>query len=709
MASASVLSYLDEDDRCLHCQTQSLHVDWAAGDRVCTNCGVVHEDHIRDDRPEWREFNDDNDRAKGGPALARCGAVVDETRYVGGLEPTSLSRTVFGGSSSSAATGRAPSGILVRKKLIRASRKIDSLIDRHRKDALNEAKLVRKIHHKRRLSSHILGGDHTETDVTEDEVQQEDNDNDKYFLPEHEQLLIQEEEDAHRAQEALNSDRWSLERAILLHGTDEEQITKNHHDAHHHPFDREAERDELLQRLDKPMKRSASDLYQAYSMLNYAFRKLHLPERVLREAITMLCKYAARKDGFSVRGVSSRLSTKDSGNEKGEKKQPPTKEETEAMDRLREFNKAKQMASLGSALLYLTARNLGWARPLAEVCSSFHQKEDDADTNASKPDTTGTAIKAKHCSKAINEIKGLFPDYVRPVPVPAMNMKRTALANTNSRGTSGAILDVISTGNFVDYATRKLDLPPVALASIRSLVAHCRKEQINSGVDSGTKLSIICASVTYFVCSAGATMQKLAQQAESSRSAVPVLPRAASLESDRPTKRQKTEAIPVVKKEEEKPEILSSMPKSSAVFDGDGSSVVSETSSSSTNSDDINIKQEAVFDVFSHAPVDEDPAAKQEYEARRIWDAWSEQMPWSRTVAVVEQSCGVSRKQITEHYKKHMYPQRQQFLELLKKMVSEKSAAAREEYAQSVREAPLSSVLLGNINSAAGLLSNKVK
>jgi len=692
MASASVLSYVDEDDRCLHCQTQSLHIDWAAGDRVCTNCGVVHEEHLRDDRPEWREFNDDNDRAKGGPAMARCGAVVDEARYVGGLEPTSISRTIFGGSSGGpSSSSGAPSGILVRKKLIRASRKIDSLIDRHRKDALNTAKVGLKLR-KRRLSSNILGD--TETDFTEDEVQEENDD--KYFLPEHEQLLIQEEEDAHRAQEALNSDRWSLERAILLHGTEHEQISKHHNDPHH-PFDREAERDELLQRLDKPMKQSAADLYQAYSMLTYGFRKLLLPERVLHEATTMLCKYASRKDGFSVKGVSTRLST----NTNREDKKPSTKEDKEAIERLREFNKSKQMASLGSALLYLTARNLGWARPLPEVCSSFHQTNNDANTN--KTDTTGTAIKAKHCWKAIKEVKTLFPNYVRPVPIPAATAVRKTATSAN-RGTSGAISDIASTGNFVDYATRKLDLPPVAVASIRSLVAHCRKEQIEKGIDSGTKLSTICASVTYFICSAGATMQKLAQQAESSRSAVPIASHVSSLHSDRPTKKQKTEPKPV--KEEEKPEIVTSVPNSSSAFDCDGSSVVSETSSSSTSSD-INIKQEA-FDVFSHAPVDEDPAAKQEYEARRIWDAWSEQMPWSRNIGVVEQSCGVSQKFITEHYKRQLYPQRQQLLGFLKNIVSEGSTV-REEYAQSVREAPLSSVLLGNITSAAALISNKVK
>ena len=96
--AAAYKNYNDNDEelqnkQCRHCHTPSLLLDWAQGDRVCTNCGIVDEQHIRDDRPEWREFDDADDLAKGAPSRARCGMVpVDETRFLGGLEPTTLSK-----------------------------------------------------------------------------------------------------------------------------------------------------------------------------------------------------------------------------------------------------------------------------------------------------------------------------------------------------------------------------------------------------------------------------------------------------------------------------------------------------------------------------------------------------------------------------------------------------------------------------------------
>lgn len=682
MASASVLSYLDEDEKCRHCHSPSLHVDWAAGDRVCTNCGVVNEEHLRDDRPEWREFNDDNDLAKGGAAKGRCGAIIDENRHVGGLEPTALSKQVFGGSTQSES---AHSGLLHRKKLIRASRRIDLIMARQNANALKEAKISRQLR-KRRLK--ITNHNHmdTETDFTEEE------EDDTCALPEHEQLLIQEEEDAHRAHAALNADKWSLDRAIILHGRDDEQQAKSF-DSHRH-FDREAERSDLLQRMDGSMRRASSDLYRAYDMLNCAAQKLNLPDRAMHEAAGMLCKYAARKNGFFVKGVSSRLSSnKDNSAADGNAKKKPNREEKEALERLREFNKAKQMASLGSSLLVLTARNLGWARPISEVCSSFQMNVQQTPEPNNAAEMSGGFIKPKHCSKAITEVKTLFPEYVRS---PAFLQKST-------NNVDAGALSNISAGNFVDHATRKLDLPPVALAAIRALVIHCRKEQVEKGTESGTRLSTLCAGMTYFVCMAGATMQKLAQHAQSSKLTLSAVPSISS-GFDRPAKKQKTVNVLV---KHEKLEVLTPattpcVDAGNDSFDGEGSSVVSDSSSSSTGSD---IKQEK-FDVFSHAPL-ADPEAKQEYEARRIWDAWTEQMPWSRNVGIIEQSYGVSRNVILDHYKKSLHPKRQDLLQVLQQIVTDDSKAIDSE-ARSVRDAPLSSVLLSNITSAAAILSSKV-
>lgn len=49
-----VVGLEDELRSCRHCNSSSFFVDWKAGDRVCTNCGVVDEEKLRDSRPEWR-------------------------------------------------------------------------------------------------------------------------------------------------------------------------------------------------------------------------------------------------------------------------------------------------------------------------------------------------------------------------------------------------------------------------------------------------------------------------------------------------------------------------------------------------------------------------------------------------------------------------------------------------------------------------------
>ena len=70
------------------------------------------------------------------------------------------------------------------------------------------------------------------------------------------------------------------------------------------------------------------------------------------------------------------------------------------------------------------------------------------------------------------------------------------------------------------------------------------------------------------------------------------------------------------------------------------------------------------FDVFSDAPL-EASRETMDYEMRRLWDAWSEQMAWMRTPAQVEQAFGVSRKVLIDFYAARIYPQRAELLQLL--------------------------------------------
>ena len=60
LISGEVRMKIDEEEelkRCRGCGSSTLFLDWRAGDRICTNCGIVDEERIRDTRPEWKVRN----------------------------------------------------------------------------------------------------------------------------------------------------------------------------------------------------------------------------------------------------------------------------------------------------------------------------------------------------------------------------------------------------------------------------------------------------------------------------------------------------------------------------------------------------------------------------------------------------------------------------------------------------------------------------
>jgi len=542
----------DEDRRCRHCHSQSLKIDWAQGDRVCTNCGIVDAERLLDDRPEWKDFNEDADIIKGGQSGARSGMVqVNENKYHGGLQPTSLSKQAFGtpfeGSS------------LIRSSLSKTNRNLDLMVQKQHKNAMKRARLSRLIQKKTN-----------------------ENDEDENIRPEHDMLVLQEEEHAQQAYAAIHSEKWSLERAIILHGTGPNQAATNGRD-----------REELLPQLTHSLKCASSDLYKAYSILNKASQKLELPPRVVQDAANFLCQYAARKDGLTVRGVSSRLSSTQSSLSK------------EAKDKLRIYNQHKQMSSLGSALLFLEARKQGHKRLLQEVCKSF-----DGPVSSSKE---SEFLKVKHTSKAMKELRILFPDYMQ--------------ANT-----------ALPDDGLIEHVARKLQLPPVAAASIEVLVQKLRKS------DESFKLATLYASVTLFVTMAGTVMQRLASQAAPYQSSPP------------PAKRLKT-----------------------------------------------NIKgkkKKASFDLFSHDAIPEDRA----YEMRQMWDAWTEQMPWCRTLRDIEQFCNVKESTLLNCYKTKIYPQRDELLSTL-----QSSSSSENDNQCKLKSTPRAHILFRNLASSAALLDKNGK
>jgi hypothetical protein len=116
-------------------------------------------------------------------------------------------------------------------------------------------------------------------------------------------------------------------------------------------------------------------------------------------------------------------------------------------------------------------------------------------------------------------------------------------------------------------------------------------------------------------------------------------------------------------------------------------------------------------------------ADQREYEMRRMWDAWCEQIQWYRTMIQMEQSTNVSRKAMIDYYKQNIYPNRYTLLQALRDSMKDSTSSSlsqRNEKSSTssifidhervlLRKTPLASVLLSNILIAAPLLKNDIK
>jgi hypothetical protein len=584
-----------------------------------------------DDRPEWKDFNEAEDIIKGLPSKSRSGLVaVDETKYIGGLQPTILSKEAFGQNSGGYKMTK------LRRQLKTTNKRLDHIMEKVHKRALQDAKLERRVRLKREAEHRVGGG-------TSPGVRPRPYDSHLEVRPEFDMIVLQEEENANKLHAAINADKWSLDRAIFLHGNSEDTRSVNQSQIGE-------SREELISNMDKTLRDASRDLYVAYSMINKALRRLRLPNRVVDEVVHRLVRYATRRDGFTVKGVSSRLP-----NKKGKE----TKEEKKiAAMRLREYNKLKQMSSLGAAIIFLTARTLGWARTIAEICECFQPSLEHSNETV--------FIKPKHCSSAMNEIKSYFPEYTR---LPTGNDSESLLRDSDS------------TANFADHFTRNLQLPPVAEACIRALLVHCKHEQRALGVNSGIKMSSLCAAITYFVCTVGAAMQKAANQAHVKTNTASRTKRSGQTMESSAEKRNLLE-------------------KSTEGTEDD------DDNDENSKSDD---SESEPFDVFSHAAIVEDQPEKLEYDMRRMWDAWAEQMTWSRTLLEIERSCKVSSNIVLNLFKSDMYPRRETLLGVLKAAVTTEQVSSSEcaGSVSSLRQTPLASILLAHISTAGALLGSK--
>lgn len=576
-----------EHQTCRECLSSDLLTDVAQGDIICTNCGVVAQSHNAYLGAEWRDFDDD----AGQASSARCGGVlVDESKYYGGLEPTMLSSSVYGGQYNHGGE-RAAKEARLRQNLLKTHKVVEGLIEKRWKKQIEKKKFLANARRRKReeggCTQNCVGDEDTEIDEAS-EIQD---------LPSAVPL------------------KWSLHRALLLHGESNE-IPSQYRDA-------KSERDYLRAQMDTSQRKASLEVYRANKSLNSALLKLNLTENrnAFGDVMDMMCRYASKKRGFIVRGVSTRAA-------RGDKK---------LLEQHKEWNKERQMAAIGSAFIYFVCKKHRLGRSLVEICSSFRV----TDINYPlllKQDL----IKPAHCSKAMNEIKLLFPDFVQSATSSALGVTpetTTSLATSAAQSNSGMLHmnDVSSTTNLVEHMMRKLTLPPAAVKAIITLVLHCKQQQLSTGDGSGTKQSTLIASVAVLVCCAGAKMRKLATDSVHSE-------KRKRLVHIKPRKRIKLEKgiIPT-------PAFVPSM----------AGVKVSPNKVTSASAANVTCLKTEVSLSRSPSPMPQ--------VSRSHWQEWSHERTWARSLKLIEMSCNVSGKVIQEYYKNHLHPKRKDLLELLQK------------------------------------------
>lgn len=483
----------------------------------------------------------------------------------------------------------------LRNKLASANHKIDHMMQKQHAKALTSAQLSHKL--KKKFN---------------DESSHQD------VRPELEQLIIKEEDDANRLRTAMYADKWSLQRAIRWHEGHEEE---------------ESQADKILQK-------AAHDLYTAHSMLLKSAECLDLNNRVKQEASALLCRYATLRDGLSVRGISiaGRKSDAETHNEKKGRLLSPHRQrivEQAAKDSLSEYNKVKQYGALCAAILFLTARNMKQPRSLADICNSIQPPEQIANTNPHLIHEE-KFIKKKHCSRAFHEIKETFPDFSQAAS--------SADGITTMEGPTGE--DAIH--NLIEHTLRKLHLPPVAETSVQYLM-----KLLQGSKDA--KVNI--AAITLFVCHAGSTMQRLAQQS-----------------------RQQNRVSSISKKRK-----------------------LSDTESV--------IKDQCIKEAQNGLDPEMFEKEQRAYLMQRMWDAWNEQTDWARSLIEIENCCGISQKLICEFYQTFLYPKREELLSSLQDAVriDRPKEFLSDSTSHLLAETPQASILLTRLTAASPLMKPSSK
>jgi len=637
-----------EEKNCMSCRTPTLFVDQSQGDTICTSCGLVHSQHYRSSLPEWRDYtNIDPESTSGG--TARAGSIVNESKWAGGLEPTALGK-IYNPNGCAVHGSAQLDGY--RRTIGKMKRVVDRWVEKKYERQVEEGRIAMKAKERRREN----GKDN-----------EEEQDWTGFGMNEYEQVARQRDRDIKSANQLLISEKWSLERALLLHGEPHEvpsHFTTYNPLTGEQPKDVEREREKITKRMDLAQKKASSEMYVIYKIIQKALIKINLGENgeVNDQVMKVISQFANRKGGFNVKGVSSRITT--------------NKVDQSLQKQQRMYNKQRQMSALGAAAIFLVCKKNAIGRALAEICSCF-QFEAESGIHKSKQEVF---IKPKHLSKAMNELKFILPEYIESV-TKAVGPPSLSSTSMDNKSLSSKV-DESSTINLIQHIMAKLDISPTTVVAITKLVLHCKENNLFDDIGSA-KTSTLVACVTYLVCDAGTTMQRLATSAleknkcEESINNMKIKNEKEGEGSFNHLTQQQQQQTPSSlnehknKRKHIRPGASRISAKRQRVEEVKGSIIPDTIASSSSSANIYDLKPPSVTpepfdDSIKPSPL---PKIKKEdaiFSTMQSYHHWSKEKSWHRTIVQIEQSCNISGSSfVREYYRKKMYPKRKSLLFVL--------------------------------------------
>ena len=427
-------------------------MDSTAGDLICTQCGTVLDSHLRDPSAEWREFANTNEvDTNSNMRKARCGrdVLVDETKWVGGLMPTKMSSTVYAGSNGVArgTSDEKHRMAIVRGRLKRTHNMIENMIEQEQKERYRNVVLERKAR-----DAQIDRGEIEEDNTSNEDGIEVNGDYEGLMRQRGEEFppstrkraAVGDQEEEEHAFISLKDKKWSLSDAIILYGTLEQVqqwSTSTPSTADEWTQSTlETERAQLFKKCDASRRTSLQKLHMTFTILEKAALKLDLngpANPTFRESMSWLLKFVSKTDSIRIKGISSSGSSSLAGVNTTESalslsllgtglqglisSSSTSSKKSKSSPLAMEIHRLKQYASLGAAILYLSAKRTGVGRTLNEVCSAFGTYQViDKSNGVTSPSNNGgqqaeVIVRPKYCSRAMQELRTALPEIVEPI------------------------------------------------------------------------------------------------------------------------------------------------------------------------------------------------------------------------------------------------------------------------------------------------------